>query len=51
MAVVRVIVIIICACTFLLAMSYAVVWWMKAMIVVWRRLKEEVRELLVWIER
>ena len=51
MEIVAVILIILFACSFILVAEHAVVWWIKAMIVMWRDLKEEMRELLVWMER
>ena len=51
MEIVAVILIILFACGFVLVAAHAVVWWIKAMIVLWRDLKEEIRELLEWLER
>lgn len=51
MEIVAVILIILFALCFVLVAAHAVIWWIKAMIVMWRDLKEEMRELLVWMER
>lgn len=51
MEIVAVILIILLACSFVLVAAHAVVWWIKAMIVMWHELKEEIRELLKWLER
>ncbi len=51
MEIVAVILIILIACSFVLVAAHAVVWWIKAMIVLWCELKEEIRELLKWLER
>ena len=50
MEIVAVILIILLACSFVLVAAHAVVWWIKGMIVLWRDLKEEIREVLVWLE-
>lgn len=51
MEIVAVILIIPIALCFVLVAAHAVIWWIKAMIVMWRDLKEEMRELLAWMER
>ena len=51
MEIVAVILIILFACSFVLVAAHAVVWWIKSMILMWRELKEEIRELLEWLER
>lgn len=51
MEIVAVILIILFALCFVLVAAHAVIWWIKAMILMWRDLKEEMRELLVWKER
>lgn len=51
MEIVAVILIILFALCFVLVAAHAVVWWIKATIEMWRELKEEVRELLKWLER
>ena len=51
MEIVAAILIILLACGFVLVAAHAVVWWIKSMILMWRELKEEIRELLEWLER
>lgn len=51
MEIVAVILIIPIALCFVLVTAHAVIWWIKAIIEMWRDLKEEMRELLEWMER
>ena len=51
MEIVAVILIIPFALSFVLVAAHAVLLWLKAMIVMWRELKEEIRELLKLLER